>query len=149
MSSWSKKAGGRRPPPTHSAGRSFRRTPYPMREDRKDDHPQSESFECLDEGIDYSGPADYEHSPHQSTAVSPEEYEASVQRNAIYERFFQQLHGDGARQPADCVVLSVNNQNVSSKYAQRTGHGVCVGGVQALERFTAGAGPHRGCGTGG
>ncbi|KTF89888.1 hypothetical protein cypCar_00022390 [Cyprinus carpio] len=118
MSSWSKKAGGRRPPPTHSAGsvsnppRSFRRTPYPMREDRKDDHPQSESFECLDEGIDYSGPADYEHSPHQSTAVSPEEYEASVQRNAIYERFFQQLHGDGARQPADCVVLSVNNQNV-------------------------------------
>lgn len=46
------------------------------------------------------------------TAVSPEEYEATVQRNAIYERFFRQLHGDGARQPADCVVLSVNNQNV-------------------------------------
>ncbi|KTG31760.1 hypothetical protein cypCar_00005946, partial [Cyprinus carpio] len=44
--------------------------------------------------------------------VSPEEYEATVQRNAIYERFFRQLHGDGARQPADCVVLSVNNQNV-------------------------------------
>ncbi|XP_016406095.1 nuclear receptor coactivator 5-like [Sinocyclocheilus rhinocerous] len=116
--SWSKKAGGRRPPPKHSGGsvskppRPFRRTPYPMREDRKDDHPESDSFESLDEGIDYSSTADYEHSPHQSTAVSPEEYEATVQHNAIYERFFQQLHGDGARQPADCVVLSVNNQNV-------------------------------------
>ncbi|XP_026086402.1 nuclear receptor coactivator 5-like isoform X2 [Carassius auratus] len=118
MSSWSKKAGGRRPPPKHSGGsvsnppRSFRRTPYPMREDRKDDHPETESFESLDEGIDYSGTADYEHSPHQSTAGSPEEYDASLQRSAIYERFFQQLHGDGAKQPADCVVLSVNNQNV-------------------------------------
>ncbi|XP_052438886.1 nuclear receptor coactivator 5 [Carassius gibelio] len=118
MSSWSKKAGGRRLPPKHSGGsvskppRPFRRAPYPMMEDRKDDHPESESFESLDEGIDYSGTADYEHSPHQSTAVSPEEYEATVERNAIYERFFQQLHGDGARQPADCVVLSVNNQNV-------------------------------------
>uniref|UniRef100_A0A673LZI6 Uncharacterized protein n=1 Tax=Sinocyclocheilus rhinocerous TaxID=307959 RepID=A0A673LZI6_9TELE len=93
--SWSKKAGGRRPPPKHSGGRYVRHL-----------------FESLDEGIDYSSTADYEHSPHQSTAVSPEEYEATVQHNAIYERFFQQLHGDGARQPADCVVLSVNNQNV-------------------------------------
>ncbi|XP_039549250.1 nuclear receptor coactivator 5 isoform X1 [Pimephales promelas] len=118
MSAWAQKAGGRRPPPKHSGGsvlkplRSFRRPPYPMREDRKDDLPQSESFESLEEGIDYSGTADYEHSPHQSTAVSPEEYEASVQRTTIYEKFLQQLHKDGARQPADCVVLSVNNQNV-------------------------------------
>ncbi|XP_067276526.1 nuclear receptor coactivator 5 [Pseudorasbora parva] len=114
MSAWAQKAGGRRPPPKHSGGRSFRRPPYPMREDRKDDLPQSESFsfESLEEGSEYSGTADYGHSPHQSSAVSPEEYEASVQRTAIYEKFLQQLHGDAARQPADCVVLSVNNQNV-------------------------------------
>ncbi|XP_051953792.1 nuclear receptor coactivator 5-like isoform X1 [Xyrauchen texanus] len=117
MSSWVKKAGVRRPPPKSAGGgpkplRSFRRPPYPMKEERKEDHQGFESFESLEEVSDYSGAQEYEHSPHQSNAISSEDYDLSDQRSAVYEWFYQQLHGDGARRPTDCVVLSVNNQNL-------------------------------------
>ncbi|XP_051580580.1 nuclear receptor coactivator 5-like [Myxocyprinus asiaticus] len=117
MSSWVKKAGGILPPPNSGGGgpnplRSFRRQPYPMREERKEDHQKSESFESLKEVTDYSGTKDNEHSPHQSTAVSLQEYDPSAQRTAVFKKFYQQLHGDGARQPADCVVLSVSIQSL-------------------------------------
>ncbi|KAI7802490.1 nuclear receptor coactivator 5 [Triplophysa rosa] len=118
MSSWVKKVVGRRPPPpNHSGGggpkplRSLRMTPYPLRKDGED-LPECESFESLEKGSNYLGMQEYQHSPHLSTAVQPEEYEQSEQRTAIYNRFYQQLNGYGARQPADCIILSVNNQNV-------------------------------------
>lgn len=34
------------------------------------------------------------------------------ERSALYQRFYQQFHGDGAKQAADCVVLSLNNQKL-------------------------------------
>lgn len=33
-------------------------------------------------------------------------------RIGLYQRFYQLFHGDGAKQPADCVVLSLNNQKL-------------------------------------
>lgn len=32
--------------------------------------------------------------------------------SALYQRFYQHFHGDGAKQPADCVVISLNNQKL-------------------------------------
>nr|XP_055030520.1 nuclear receptor coactivator 5 isoform X2 [Misgurnus anguillicaudatus] len=120
MASWLKKTGGRRPPPpAHSGGggpiplRSYRISPYPIKEDRTEDLLESESFESQEEGSEYPGTQEYKHSPHQSAAAdSPEDYDPSDQRTAIYNKFHQQLYGEGAKQPADCIVLSVNNQNV-------------------------------------
>lgn len=119
MSSWGKKAGGRRQ--KHGGGggqksnKSFRRPPYPVRQERTEEHLQLESFQSLEETIDYSSIVDYEHSSHKITGLpsaSREQYDVSTQHPELYERFYQQLCGESARRPADCVVLSVNNQDV-------------------------------------
>lgn len=83
-----------------------------MRQERTEDHLQLESFESLEKTIDYTSVVDYEHSSHKLTAASQEEYDVSTQHPTLYERFYQQLCGESARRPADCVVLSVNNQDV-------------------------------------
>eukprot|EP00063_Salmo_salar_P029636 XP_014004471.1 PREDICTED: nuclear receptor coactivator 5-like isoform X2 [Salmo salar] len=118
MSSWA--PGGRRPQPNPNGGvkplRPFRRpAPYPVREDRTDDHKDSESYEELDQQHDYSGNnMDYE--GYQQNA-SPKVYNAADKRSALYQRFYKQLQ---EKTPADCVVLSVSNQ--STDYPKSIGH---------------------------
>ncbi|TRY82874.1 hypothetical protein DNTS_022081, partial [Danionella cerebrum] len=101
--------------------KSLRRPPYPMRQERGDDHLKSESFETLEESLEFPVTVEYGHTSLQQSASadSPEDYESSAERTAIYKKFFQELCGDGVRRPADCVVLSVNIQNV--EYPQSIG----------------------------
>ncbi|XP_076849740.1 uncharacterized protein LOC143497972 isoform X2 [Brachyhypopomus gauderio] len=128
MSSWAGSAGGRRPPPNLNPNcggpkplRAFRRQPYPPAGDRKDVHHEPESYENVGQRDDYSGTLDYktyELSPPQSHLKHhPGDGD---KRGALYQRLYQQFYGDGAKKPADCVVLSVNNQNL--EYPKSLGH---------------------------
>ncbi|XP_030621898.1 nuclear receptor coactivator 5 [Chanos chanos] len=135
MSLWMKGTRGRRPQANPNGGvkpRPFRRAPYPGREERKEAHSETEGYEHADQQLDYSGPVDYDsyenpqhqplqpHLPPPPTAGSPKIYNPGDYRNALYQRFYKQLMGDGVRRPPDCVVLSVNNQNTD--YAKSLGH---------------------------
>uniref|UniRef100_W5K7Q9 Si:ch211-216l23.2 n=1 Tax=Astyanax mexicanus TaxID=7994 RepID=W5K7Q9_ASTMX len=42
------------------------------------------------------------------------------EHTALYQRLYDQFHGDGAKKPADCVVLSVKTQNMD--YPKSLGH---------------------------
>ncbi|KAK6318322.1 hypothetical protein J4Q44_G00116130 [Coregonus suidteri] len=109
MSSWGQ--GGRRPQPNPNRGVKpllpFRRpAPYPVREDRMDDHKDSERYEVLDQQHDDSGNnVDYE--VYQQNA-SLKVYNPADKRSALYQGFYKQLQ----KAPADCVVLSVSNQSM-------------------------------------
>ncbi|XP_010892325.1 nuclear receptor coactivator 5 isoform X3 [Esox lucius] len=113
--------GGRRPQPNPNGGslkplRSFRRpAPYPVREDRTDDHKDSESYEEADQQQDYSNNSmDYE--GYRQNA-SPTVYSPADKRTVLYQRFYKQLQ---EKTPANCVVLSVTNQ--STDYPKSIGH---------------------------
>ncbi|XP_063052920.1 nuclear receptor coactivator 5 isoform X2 [Engraulis encrasicolus] len=119
MASWGKVAGGRRPPPSPNGGkvsggvaRSYRRAPYPLREDRGEEAEDGEGFEQqYDEGNteeDYSTETDYE--GYEQTAPEPKRYHPGEKRHAIYRWFYKVLEGCAAKKPADCVVLAVNTQ---------------------------------------
>ncbi|KAL6479049.1 hypothetical protein MHYP_G00124820 [Metynnis hypsauchen] len=133
MSLWAPGAGGRRPPPQpnpNSGGvkplRAYRRQPYPPREERNDMYHESESYDSLEQQDDYSATTNYEayeHSapqPHQAHHPNVASSTGEDERSSLYQRLYEQFHGDGAKKPADCVVLSVNNQN--SDYPKSLGH---------------------------
>ncbi|XP_031420770.1 nuclear receptor coactivator 5 isoform X2 [Clupea harengus] len=141
MASWVKVAGGRRPPPSPNGGkvsgalpRSFRRAPYPLREDRNEEPKDREGFEPryddLNQEGDYSGDTNYEgyeQHPHSGffkrqsfgqksafdlAAPSPKRYHPGEKRHALYRWFYKILEGGGGgKKSADCVVLAVNTQN--------------------------------------
>ncbi|MCJ8733288.1 hypothetical protein PDJAM_G00221600 [Pangasius djambal] len=125
MSLWARSVRSRRRQGHLSRGeakpfRPFRSQPYPVREERKDSHHESESFEALEKSDDYSDPTDYkpyEPSPHEPNVTSLKDGD---ERSALCQRFYQHFHGDGAKQPADCVVLSLNNHKLD--YAKSLGH---------------------------
>ncbi|KAL0968192.1 hypothetical protein UPYG_G00263560 [Umbra pygmaea] len=113
--------GGRRPQLNPNGGslkplRSFRRpSPYPVREDRPDDHKDPESYEELDQQHDYSvNNMDYE--GYQQNA-SPTVYNPPDKRSVLYQRFYKQLQ---EKTPTNCVVLSVSNENTD--YPKSIGH---------------------------
>ncbi|KAF5890831.1 RING finger and SPRY domain-containing protein 1, partial [Clarias magur] len=100
--------------------RPFRSQPYPGREERNDLCHETESFENVEQSNDYTDPTDYkqyEPSPHEPNVTSLRDGD---KRGALYQRFYQHFHGDGAKQPADCVVLALNNQKLD--YAKSLGH---------------------------
>uniref|UniRef100_A0A8B9RDB2 Si:ch211-216l23.2 n=2 Tax=Astyanax mexicanus TaxID=7994 RepID=A0A8B9RDB2_ASTMX len=131
MSSWAQGSGGRRPQTSPSGGglqplRSYRRQPYPTREERLDAHHESVSYENVEQQDDYSGTANYEtyehsaHQPHQTHKPKVPSSSGDGEHTALYQRLYDQFHGDGAKKPADCVVLSVKTQNMD--YPKSLGH---------------------------
>ncbi|XP_053478982.1 nuclear receptor coactivator 5 [Ictalurus furcatus] len=124
MSSWARSARSRRRLSHLSRGgakpfRPFRNQPYPGREERKDPHHEADSFENVEQNDDYANPTDYktyEPSPQEPNVSSLKDGDKC---SALYQRFYQHFHGDGAKQPADCVVLSLNNQKLD--YAKSLG----------------------------
>ncbi|XP_058243190.1 nuclear receptor coactivator 5 isoform X2 [Hemibagrus wyckioides] len=125
MSSWARSARSSRRRLSHlSRGgakpfRPFRSQPYPGREERQDSLHEAEGFENLEQSDDYSDLTDYktyEPSPHERNVTFLEDGD---KHSALYQRFYQHFHGDGAKQPADCVVLSFNNQKLD--YAKSLG----------------------------
>ncbi|KAJ7997715.1 hypothetical protein DPEC_G00215000 [Dallia pectoralis] len=105
--------GGRRPQPNPNGGsmkplRSFRRpAPYPVREDRTDDHNKdSESYaEVVQQDFSNNNlPCKGFQQNASSTDYSPAD-----KRTVLYQRFYKQLQ---EKTPANCVVLSVTNQNM-------------------------------------
>ncbi|XP_046721062.1 nuclear receptor coactivator 5 isoform X5 [Silurus meridionalis] len=123
--SWARSARSRRRLPHLSRGgakpfRPFRSQPYLGREERKELRHEAGSFENLEQGDVYTEPTDYkiyEPSPHEANVNTLMEGD---KRSALYQRFYQHFYGEGAKQPADCVVLSLNNQNLD--YAKSLGH---------------------------
>ncbi|XP_076123689.1 uncharacterized protein LOC143103754 isoform X2 [Alosa pseudoharengus] len=122
MASWAKVAGGRRPPPSPNGGkvgavpRSYRRAPYPLREDRGEEPKEREGFEPrydeVNQEADYSADPDYEgYEQHAQSAPSPKRYHPGEKRHALYRWFYKVLEGGSGKRSADCVVLAVNTQN--------------------------------------
>ncbi|XP_066541119.1 nuclear receptor coactivator 5 [Hoplias malabaricus] len=130
MSSWAQGSAGRRPHNTTSTTnpnggggkplRAFRRQPYPPREERIGAHHESESYENVERQEEFSGTADYEAYDHLSHQPSAASSSGEERRSTLYQRFYKQLYGSGARKLADCVVLSVNIQNLD--YPKSLGH---------------------------
>ncbi|XP_028815204.1 nuclear receptor coactivator 5 isoform X2 [Denticeps clupeoides] len=131
MTSWGKIAGGRRPQPNAAVGnvkplRSFRPVPYPLREERSEelkDHEGYEGvtgYEAVKQETDYSAMTDYSSYEQLARRASPKRYNPGEKRNSLYDWFYKVLQGGGAKKPADCIVLSVNNQNMD--YAKSLGH---------------------------
>ncbi|KAM9480876.1 uncharacterized protein Hap1MRO34_008746 isoform 2-T2 [Clarias gariepinus] len=123
MSSWTRRSRRRQSHLTRGGAkpfRPFRSQPYPGREERNDLCHETESFENVEQSNDYSDPTDYKQydpSPHEPNVTSLRDGD---KRSALYQRFYQHFHGDGAKQPADCVVLALNNQKLD--YAKSLGH---------------------------
>lgn len=121
MASWVKVPGGRRPPPSPNGGkvntvpRTYRRAPYPLREDRGEETKDREGFDPryddVNQETDFSTEADYEgYEQHPQTAPSPKRYRPGEKRHALYRWFYKILEGGAGKRPADCVVLAVNTQ---------------------------------------
>ncbi|XP_060779817.1 nuclear receptor coactivator 5 isoform X2 [Neoarius graeffei] len=70
-----------------------------------------------DDHTDATDYKSYEPSPHEPNVTSLKDRD---EHGALYQRFYQHFHGDGAKQPADCVVISLNNQTLN--YAKSLGH---------------------------
>ncbi|KPP72209.1 hypothetical protein Z043_108813 [Scleropages formosus] len=124
--------GGGRAQPVPNGGsvkvyRPYRRSPYPLQEDRAEEKDSKSFVDPLDQQREDFSSRDNDRNLYQAphtacaaTSASTKGYNPVDRRASLYRRFYKQIQEDQEDGPADCVILSVSTQNTD--YAKSIGH---------------------------